>query len=1011
MSVIEEIFSRYDHRVHCHLWQLMVTENEYSRLKAELYNNELLPIRQDDESLKRGALLFFAETYRRLGLCTYAEIYAFLMGRRDDDIDENTAREFGRYAWQGAQSLGISPIRINQRNQRLRTMLYEGGLPLGGYFENDEANNGPWPRFIKKLSVGVKDFDILNLESARFSSSLSDFCDNVITSLSRKDRTLMKFDCLDNWYERLRTGYIIAQAEIRQINPFKIDWLIQHGGDRVIPYYRITCQNTINADYQNFQGDYVTLCVREESDSIDTFSYNVFNGKYHIHSAPKPQRRYRNLGETISISCYDRILISSSLDFDHPQLFFQKLMPDGVYYQKGNKLGAEPSLLLLPNNWTIKDNDLDIFVERPGEYTVFSIPRGIDHDIRIFESDTDEILEFKVNGESYETVIDAPRTQPPLIKENLYSPRDVHIRIRSLDGEIYAPHHVRYRTRGSNKDLSQPPIGLVYAQAQRNNGGEWAEQVVFLNIGQLKSDLITVVDSAEDSCKLRFDWPYGTVASPIATKDADDQTVWNINRNDITRDVPGNDPNGYVPFFLTPTGTTDTFKLTVRPPFLGFDIYDDFGVILQDGSEIPFADLSYYRYRIYGDGAIIRYQMPRDNGPGNDDRDIILEWDPENGDLVDNTTNRHIPFEGPLTLLFGDDQVITSCIDKRMLLDDHCYRDISNYPFEFRLLQGNNYRHTYTIRKFPYKECRNKDNNSIIVTKMLGDEAVEANIRSKLIAYPIDNPTQKIEIRCERDGSYPISPELKDAGPVIVTSSHKGYILPRFENYSNIEETKEERHTRHEETLNAIRDNLINDETEIYRCIQWFRIATKQEDTTDRYLGLKCLAEHPAMLVNFSYLLWCEIQDDEYEVDYLKDCLIKFSKELHFQWYWIYFTDREYKFNTFVETNEVEAFKNFLFDLYKSSLHGFVSQRNDITDEMITSLLSGEMITHSFVDLNQPALNILNDLKLNDKFGELSRHPSVVWQDLSLRRKIIYHSNYNNRELVCTIFQNQINQL
>lgn len=252
MSVIEEIFSRYDHRVHCHLWQLMVTENEYSRLKAELYNNELLPIRQDDESLKRGALLFFAETYRRLGLCTYAEIYAFLMGRRDDDIDENTAREFGRYAWQGAQSLGISPIRINQRNQRLRTMLYEGGLPLGGYFENDEANNGPWPRFIKKLSVGVKDFDILNLESARFSSSLSDFCDNVITSLSRKDRTLMKFDCLDNWYERLRTGYIIAQAEIRQINPFKIDWLIQHGGDRVIPYYRITCQNTINADYQNF---------------------------------------------------------------------------------------------------------------------------------------------------------------------------------------------------------------------------------------------------------------------------------------------------------------------------------------------------------------------------------------------------------------------------------------------------------------------------------------------------------------------------------------------------------------------------------------------------------------------------------------------------------------------------------------------------------------------------------------------------------------------------------------
>ena len=171
------------------------------------------------------------------------------------------------------------------------------------------------------------------------------------------------------------------------------------------------------------------------------------------------------------------------------------------------------------------------------------------------------------------------------------------------------------------------------------------------------------------------------------------------------------------------------------------------------------------------------------------------------------------------------------------------------------------------------------------------------------------------------------------------------------------------------------------------------------------------MAEHPAMLVYFSYLLWCEIQDDEYEVDYLKDCLIKFSKELHFQWYWIYFTDRKYIFNTFVETNEVEAFKNFLFDLYKSSLHGFVSQRNDITEEMITNLLSGEMITHSFVDLNQPALNILNDLKLNDKFGELSQHPSVVWQDLSLRRKIIYHSNYNNRELVYTIFQNQINQL
>lgn len=1008
MSVIEGIFNRYNSRDYRHLWQLKVTENEYSGLKAELYINERLPVRQDNRTFKRGALLFFAETYRRFGLSTYAEIYAFLMGRRDDDIDENTAREFGKYAWQGAQSLGISPIRLNQRNQRLRTMLYEGGLPLGGYFENNEANNGPWPRFIKKLSLGVKDFDILNLESARFSSSLSDFCDNVITSLKQKDRTLMKFDCPENWYERLRTGYIIAQAEIRQINPFKIDWLIQDGGDKVIPFYSITCQKTINADYPNFKGDYVTLCVREESDNIDTFSYNLFNGKYHIHSAPKPQRRYRNLGETISISCGDRILISSSLDFDRPQLFFQILMPDGVYHRKGNKLGAEQSLLLLPNNWTIEDNDLDIYVERPDEYTVFCIPKGINHDIRLFESETNEILEFKVNGESYETVLDAPRTQP-LIKENLYYPSDIHIRIRSLDGEIYSPHNVRFRTRGSNTYFDKPPIGLVCAQAQRNNG-EWAEQVDFLNIGELDSNLITVVDSARDSCRLQFNWPYGTVDSPIATMDADDHAIWTINRNDITEKVPGNDNNGYVPFFLTPTGTTDPFKLTVRPPFLGFDIFDDFGAVLQDGSEIPFADLSYYKYHIYGNGATIRYQMPRNNGLGNDDMDIQLNWDPEHGDLVDAESYRHIPFEGPLTLLFGDDQVITSCIDKRMLLDNRGYRDISNYPFEFRILQGINHRYTYTIKKFPYRECRSEDNDRIIVTKMQGDETVMVNTRARLIAYPINNPINEIELLRNEDGSYPITPELRSAGPVIVTSSHKGYILPRYEDYSNDVETDEERHRRHEDTLNNVRENLIHNNEEIHRCIQWFRIATKQENTTDRYLGLKCLAENPAMLVFFSYLLWCDIQDDEYEVEYLKDCLIKFSKELYFQWYWIYFTDREYNLcQVFARGDEVGPFKNFIHDLYKSSLHGFVYQRNDITDEMIETLLIGEEINHDFVNLDRSALNIQQiDLNLNDMF---MNHPNDVWLDLPLRRKIIYHSNYNNRELIYTIFKNQIKQI
>ena len=76
---------------------------------------------------------------------------------------------------------------------------------------------------------------------------------------------------------------------------------------------------------------------------------------------------------------------------------------------------------------------------------------------------------------------------------------------------------------------------------------------------------------------------------------------------------------------------------------------------------------------------------------------------------------------------------------------------------------------------------------------------------------------------------------------------------------------------------------------------------------------------------------------------------------------------------------------------------------------MITSLLDGEMITHDFMNLERPALNILQqDLMLCDLFGN---RPNDVWQDLSLRRKIIYHSNYNNRELVYTIFQNQINQL
>ena len=526
--------------------------------------------------------------------------------------------------------------------------------------------------------------------------------------------------------------------------------------------------------------------------------------------------------------------------------------------------------------------------------------------------------------------------------------------------------------------------------------------------------MITVLDSTRDSCRIQFDWPHGTIASLVAANDPDDNNIWVINRDSITGDEQINGVNGYVQFLLTPSGTTDTFPLTIRPPFRGFDIYDDFGNFLQNGAEIPFADLSYYKYHIYGNGATIRYQMPLDYGQGNCDKNIRLEWNHEHEDLFENTTNRHIPFEGPLTLLFGDDQVIASCIDKKMLLDDAHDQDVSNYPFEFRLLFGDNYRYTYTIRKFPYRERRDEDNNRIIVTKIQGDEAVQANTHARLIAYPIAQPNNRIELRSETDGSYIITPELRDAGPVIVTSSHKGYILPRFENYSIDAETEEERRQRHEETLNRLREDLRQGTEEIKRSIQWFKIATKQEDTTDRYLGLKCLTEDtfsPGLLMRFSYLLWKEIQDDEYEVEYLKDCLIKFSKELNFQWYWLYFSDRGLNACRFAVDYEEETnpFKEFMFDLYKVSLHGFVPQNNEITDEMITSLLKGEEIRHGFVDLNRPARNILRtDMKLDALF---TNHPNDVWIDLPRRRKIIYYSNYYNRELIYTIFQNYIIQL
>lgn len=1002
MPVFSEICQRYDQDNNArfqHLWQLRVTDAEYESLKQELRENELRPTRAENTYIRQGACLFFAEAFRRKGCRDTTQVYEELMG---PDYDDNQVNSFYNYAKEGAESLSIRPITINNEHF-FRAMLYEGGLPFGLFPDNDSIPNN-WKSFLRSLAIGAPNFEKLSLKTAERSSSLLGFSNQIVEAID--DIEKMPFICSPELFKRIRKGFIDVINTVRQVNPFSIDYQlqIQPLQKRIIQYFVVNGHNKIPKRYFNdrdINDDFVSLCLQKDGQLCGVFDYIRDNDNYIAFSNTNYKGLYsEDASVAVTYNDGSTPLLTSFLDTDSPQLFFRVLLEDGEYYQRGNKLGYSDvaSVLYVPKDWCMKNggDDVELWFENQDLYfKIYKVSPDIENDVTLYlDGDENNTKIFSIGGNQSNNEISIEgNTLCSLIKEPVYDVDSIRFNVVSVTGEtIDLNRYIRFRRPRTNEMLKTSPIGQVYVQYNGNT-------LKFYNLGQLKVELIQILESNRTSCRMQINWPHGVVSSPVAIKQNDGS--WMIKKDRLIEEVGHSES---IPFVFTPNGE-NCFTLHVKAPFQGFEILDMNLQAVVGNQKIPFSDMTFYRYRMYGNDVTMKYN------DGDEERRISFEWDAdkksfirrisrevyENDKWQEKLDKKQIPFEGCLTQLFGNEKEVAVSIHKQMLRDGikiyqegdnnhNNLRPISSYPFSFTLYQGGN-RCEFKIRKFPFRLKLQLEDNLI---EMIPHCSI------KLIARSIENPEQTVELIPDNDGFYSISEELRDMKYVILTCAQKGYVLPKSYYF-------DDRVWRHDDAEESVRRALATDNQELMRSKKWFEIACGETDTASRYLNLRCISENPLLLLQFAYELWKDVKYNDDETEYLKSNLIKFSKELNFQWLWLDFSFPDgCQEALHIPKEDHKEFMQFMKDLYVKSNNGFYSyQSYYIPEEYIRLLLKGDMI-----HINSEYLHHNTQQMVRPLIESLRNNQ--IWVNTAMRRALFYYANYQNITYIYELFRNQI---
>lgn len=858
MRFIKQLLSKRGlDKVPLPLWILKLTEGEYLQLRDLLKrSSQMVNGQLPFGDLQEECTLFFAEFWRREyknGAHSKAMVYDALHSSRDCNADL-----FYSMACGGAEKLKIEVYQGGKTNM-LDSMLYQGGLPM--QLVTQSGREGKWANFLRGLVFRHIDFSQLDIgTTAQTNKGLKQFCEQLIDAADKKQYQQMPFYCeneFDPWYQFLilRTGY--ERRKVRAIRPFSIKWVIELDEIEISCKYFVHGPQKVKEEFmrQNeLSSDFFSLDVRVNDRIQDTFDFTNGFCRYDVRSV----HPYKN-GDIIDIYLENRDApyLSDNLDLSVPHMLYQN--KDGRY-ELGNQLGKQKSLLLLNDDWEIKD--VDSFIVKTvkwGEDEYKAVLFDADFEGSITVSSKDGDITFSEDVDLMWTEIVSHPLQVPQVVEPLYNAERTKFARCYNDYENNVCRHqcnVLFRSKWNDNWSSEAPYGKIVVRATDANG-TYITPINFINVGAEFS--IESIESDKETCRMRILWPYGQVACVEGRKDEDD--IWTVNKENCI-----NDPY-HIHFNFTPKeDSNNAFTLTIRAPFKDFSIFDSNGNNIDDDIYIPFADVDKYRYHCVGQD--VEYTF--------DNQEKHLWWINGKLNIVGEEEQKEILSEGSLLQLFGSRELLRNLLE-------HTAKDITRASIPVHFKYGVGKTLNFEIKESPYRIKQEEDTLRVLDK---GDKPYHYEGALKLLK--IDEPQHDAEIiRFDPKKGYVLPDKVKDWGKTMVLGRSRGRLLPALINPKK-EFTKEERKVNFIETRKHTLDDLRNGKLgdDVWKQVaEWFKRIESDDICASSVINLWALGQDANALIFFAFMEYAITNEDEREQ--LQRQLLAFGRDLAFKWYWV----------------------------------------------------------------------------------------------------------------------------
>lgn len=845
------------------LWKLKVTDEEFDELRNLLEKRTHILSTNPFKGMSKECTLFFAEYWRRHyagGAHKKQMVYDALEATPNGEL----SKMFYEAACEGAKLLKIEKYD-GGRTDPLDDILYQGGLPMKLVTENKP--NSVWDKFARGLIYRKYDFDELSIgKVASKSNSLKEFCEQLTDGIEAGQHLKMPFHCnneKDKWFVYLKELATQEKKRRQHLQPFSMDWefRVDSVEKKISTYYVITglqrLPDAFLQEHRLYNVNFFSVQVRKNGQSVDTFDYANFFCRYPVIS-----RHSYNDGDYISLYLHNHkdAYLGDCLDMSVPLLLLRN--NDGKY-TRGNRLGLQESIILIPDGWNVETAiDFPIAEYSWGTTRLKGIDIPADYQENIVVTSDDGSITFGQDTTLYWTGMLSHPLYIPNVIESVYDASKCNYRLCYFTEDGVKSRHcnVQYRNKWQNEWINTPSYGEIFVRAICDDGN-YVTPLKFINIG----DGLCICPTKEDkdSCQIKVTWAHGSVSTTEGEKKAND--TWEVRKEDC------HDPRK-IRFTLTPFGNgKNQFDISIKAPFKDFSIKNIYGDDVENDSWIPYSEIDKYQYHLVG-------QEIKEYTYGDTKR--ALSWRDNQLYIFENGKKlKSIPYEGSLLTLFDNREVLRSSLERtsQNMLD-------AEVKVQFSLAGGKKL--TFGIKDSPLRLAQIAGGRVVIT----GNNRKPVKYTGVLKLLRLDKPkSPSCEMNYdEASGCYILPEEIRPWGNTLAIGRTRGLVCPALVNI-NVDMDREYRTTIRKETIDAIKNSLQNsvlgDDTWT-RIIDWFNQAQQEDIPASSILELSCTAEDYKALLCLAFQLYATCRNDA-EIDELKEKLKTFSHDLAFQWYWM----------------------------------------------------------------------------------------------------------------------------